>query len=112
MIPIWGTLFGVQKKSMAKSGNPTGKARAWGEWIRSHPKVPSLLQKLFETAFNEDDPNQWKAIGYLVDRIAPHLKATEVKLDIEATQGVIVLPEKKIRSSRGDEDNDTPIASA
>ena len=89
-----------EKKMTKKSGNPSGKAKPWGEWIRSHPKVPSLLQKLFETSFDENDPNQWKAIALLVDRIAPHLKATEIKLDAESTQGVIVLPEKKIRSGR------------
>lgn len=76
-----------KKKNLAKS---------WGEWIRNHPQTPSLLQKIFDTAMLDGDDNQWKAINVLIDRIAPHLKSVEMDVKGEISQGVIVLPEKKI----------------
>ena len=75
-------------------------AKSWGEWIRSHPQTPVLLQKLFDTAMTDGDPNQFKAINMLVDRIAPHLKAVEMDVTGEISQGVIVLPEKKKKTPR------------
>lgn len=78
-----------KKKNLAKS---------WGEWIRSHPQTPSLLQKIFDTAMMDGDDNQWRAINVLIDRIAPHLKSVEMEVRGELTQGVIILPEKKAKS--------------
>ncbi|SVE58314.1 uncharacterized protein METZ01_LOCUS511168 [marine metagenome] len=72
-------------------------AKTWGQWIREHPQTPALLQKLMDTAMTDGDDNQWTAIKMLVDRIAPHLKAVEMDVKGEITQGVIVLPEKKVR---------------
>ena len=43
----------------------------------------------------DGDENQFKAINMLIDRIAPHLKAVEMDVKGEISQGVIVLPEKK-----------------
>ena len=80
----------TKKKNLAKS---------WGEWIRNHPQTPSLLQKIFDTAMLDGDDNQWRAINVLIDRIAPHLKSVEMDVRGEISQGVIVLPEKKLRSS-------------
>ena len=80
----------TSKKNLAKS---------WGEWIRNHPQTPSLLQKIFDTAMLDGDDNQWRAINVLIDRIAPHLKSVEMDIRGEISQGVIVLPEKKLRSS-------------
>lgn len=71
-------------------------AKSWGEWIRNHPQTPALLQKVFDTAMTDGDPNQFKAINTLIDRIAPHLKSVEMDVKGEISQGVIVLPEKKI----------------
>jgi hypothetical protein len=79
----------TKKKNLAKS---------WGEWIRNHPQTPTLLQKIFDTAMMDGDDNQWRAISVLIDRIAPHLKSVEMEVKGEINQGVIVLPEKKIRS--------------
>lgn len=81
-------------------------AKSWGMWIREHPQTPSLLQKIMDTAMNDGDENQWTAIKMMVDRIAPHLKAVEMEVQGELSQGVIVLPEKKIRpkQSRGEVD--------
>lgn len=77
----------IKKKNLAKS---------WGEWIRNHPQTPALLQKVFDTAMSDGDPNQFKAINTLIDRIAPHLKSVEMDVKGEISQGVIVLPEKKL----------------
>jgi len=79
-----------KKKNLAKS---------WGEWIRNHPQTPSLLQKIFDTAMLDGDDNQWRAINVLIDRIAPHLKSVEMDVKGEISQGVIVLPEKKINKT-------------
>jgi len=86
------------KFKKGKSGNPSGKnASKFGELIRSHPKTPKLIQKLFEVALDDDNKSQLRAMSILMDRIAPQLKATEVKLDADALKtGVIVLPEKKV----------------
>ena len=73
-------------------------AKSWGEWIRNHPQTPVLLQKIFDTAMTDGDENQFKAINMLIDRIAPHLKAVEMDVKGEISQGVIVLPEKKKRT--------------
>ena len=76
-------------------------AKSWGMWIREHPQTPTLLQKIMDTAMSDGDENQWTAIKMMVDRIAPHLKAVEMEVQGELSQGVIVLPEKKIRSKQG-----------
>lgn len=78
-----------------KSGNPTGKNRSnFGELIRSHPKTPALIQKLFDMAFQDGEKHQIRAISLLMDRIAPQLKATEIKAEISESKGVILLPQK------------------
>lgn len=81
---------------MAKKPPIKKNATAWGEWIRNHPKTPELLQKLFNIAMNEEHPNHVKAINILIDRIAPSLKASELKIEGDISPGVIVLPEKRI----------------
>ena len=45
---------------------------------------------------NEEHPNHVKAINILIDRIAPSLKASELKIEGDISPGVIVLPEKSI----------------
>ena len=84
----------TKKKNLAKS---------WGEWIRNHPQTPSLLQKIFDTAMLDGDDNQWRAINVLIDRIAPHLKSVEMDVKGEISQGVIVLPEKKVHKQVSEE---------
>jgi|TARA_R100001530_G_scaffold99112_1_gene68900 hypothetical protein len=79
----------TEKKNLAKT---------WGEWIRNHPQTPALLQKIFDTAMLDGSDNQWRAINVLIDRIAPHLKSVEMDVKGEITQGVIVLPEKKVKT--------------
>ena len=81
--------------------NPKGKnATKFGELIRSHPKTPKLIQKLFDTALDDKDKHQMRAISILMDRIAPSLKASELKVETDAiSTGVIVLPEKRVSSS-------------
>lgn len=91
-----------------KSGNPTGKSASnFGELIRNHPKTLDLVQKVFDTALEDGHKNQMRAMSILMDRIAPQLKATDVKLDVDVKSGVIVLPAKKpnglISNSRGGE---------
>ena len=79
-----------------KSWNPTGKnASNFGEMIRKHPKTLDLVQKVFDIALDGEHKNQMRAMSILMDRIAPQLKATDVKLESTGTQGVIVLPSKK-----------------
>ena len=81
--------------------NPKGKtATKWGEWIRNHPKTPYLLQKLFDVALDDKHKMQLKAIQILTDRIAPSLKASELKIDGDLKPGVIVLPEKRVEALR------------
>jgi|TARA_R100000084_G_C4655809_1_gene152875 hypothetical protein len=81
---------------MSKKPPIKKNATHWGEWIRNHPKTPDLLQKLFNIAMDEKHPNHVKAINILIDRIAPSLKASELKIEGDITPGVIVLPEKSI----------------
>ena len=78
-------------------------AKSWGMWIREHPQTPVLLQKIMDTAMTDGDTNQWTAIKMMVDRIAPHLKAIEMEVQGELTQGVIVLPEKRVRLAKSEE---------
>jgi hypothetical protein len=78
-----------------KSGNPTGKNKSnFGELIRSHPKSPALIQKLFDIALTDGEKHQIRAISILMDRIAPQLKASEIKAEISENKGVIILPQK------------------
>tara|TARA_R100000231_G_scaffold130435_1_gene102102 strand:+ start:281 stop:592 length:312 start_codon:yes stop_codon:yes gene_type:complete len=79
--------------------NKKNLAKSWGEWIRNHPQTPALLQKIMDTAMTDGDDNQWKAVNILIDRIAPHLKSVEMDVKGEISQGVIVLPEKKINKT-------------
>jgi len=84
-------------------------ATAWGEWIRNHPKTPELLQKLFNIAMNEEHPNHVKAINILIDRIAPSLKASELKIEGDISPGVIVLPERRITETTQKADSQNNI---
>ena len=78
-----------------KSGNPTGKNKSnFGELIRKHPKTPALIQKLFDIALSDGEKHQIRAISILMDRIAPQLKASEIKAEISENKGVIILPQK------------------
>lgn len=90
-----------------KSGNPTGKRNSnFGEMIRTHPKSPALVQKLFDIALTDGEKHQIRAISILMDRIAPQLKATDVKIDLDVNKGVIVLPSKSnklIQQGGGDD---------
>jgi len=86
---------------MARLKGSKNLAKSWGQWIREHPQTPVLLQKIMDTAMADGDANQWTAIKMMVDRIAPHLKAIEMEVQGELTQGVIVLPEKKVSIKKG-----------
>jgi hypothetical protein len=81
-----------------KSGNPTGKnASKFGEMIRNHPKTLDLVQKVFDIALDDLHKNQMRAMSILMDRIAPQLKASELKIEGDGLRtGVIVLPEKLV----------------
>tara|TARA_R100001510_G_C7642484_1_gene200068 strand:- start:1303 stop:1608 length:306 start_codon:yes stop_codon:yes gene_type:complete len=86
----------MSKFKKGKSGNPSGKnASNFGDMIRKHPKTLDLVQKVFDIALDNEHKNQMRAMSILMDRIAPQLKATDVKLESTGTQGVIVLPSKK-----------------
>ena len=91
-----------------KSGNPKGKnASNFGDMIRNHPKTLDLVQKVFDIALEDGHKNQMRAMSVLMDRIAPQLKATDIKMDVDSKSGVIVLPAKKpnegLISNRGGE---------
>ena len=82
-----------------KSGNPSGKNKSnFGDMSRKHPKTPALIQKLFDIALTDGEKHQIRAISILMDRIAPQLKASEIKAEISENKGVIILPQK----GRGD----------
>ena len=79
-----------------QSGNKSGKSASnFGELIRNHPKTLDLVQKVFDIALEDGHKNQMRAMSVLMDRIAPQLKATDVKLDVDVKSGVIVLPAKQ-----------------
>ena len=81
-----------------QSGNPSGKnASNFGEMIRKHPKTLDLVQTVFDIALDNEHKNQMRAMSILMDRIAPQLKATEIKAEVSQTSGVIVLPSKDKR---------------
>ncbi len=78
-----------------KTGNPSGKNKSnFGELIRNHPKTPALIQKLFDIALHDGEKHQIRAISILMDRVAPQLKASEIKAEISESKGVIILPQK------------------
>ena len=82
-----------------KSGNPRGKnASNFGDMIRNHPKTLDLVQKVFDIALEDGHKNQMRAMSVLMDRIAPQLKATDIKMDVDSKSGVIVLPAKRTNS--------------
>ena len=89
----------MAKFKKGKSGNPSGKSASnFGEMIRNHPKTLDLVQKVFDIALTDGHKNQMRAMSVLMDRIAPQLKATDVKLQAEVKTGVIVLPAKRSNS--------------
>lgn len=91
----------MPKYKKGESGNPAGSKKgrpktAWGEQIRKHPGAPRVIDKIFKAALNDTDERQSSAWKILMDRLAPSLKAEEVKMKIDDNaRGVIVLPEKK-----------------
>ena len=94
-----------------QKANPKGKnASAFGDMIRNHPKTPKLIQKLFDVALDDEHKNQLRAMSILMDRVAPQLKASELKVETDAIKtGVIVLPEKRVTvSKRGGEKTSLP----
>jgi len=85
------------KFKKGQSGNPKGRPKTgWGDQIRKHPKAPEVINRIFTAAMDDTDPRQGTAWKVLMDRLAPQLKAEQIKVETDgATPGVIILPTKK-----------------
>ena len=69
-----------------KSGNPRG---------RQHPDAALVVEKVLGAALDDDDPRQKDAWKIVMSKIAPDLKAQEIRADVGSHIGVIALPPKK-----------------
>jgi len=79
-----------------KSGNPVGRPPShFGKYLRSHPDVPMVIEKIMVCALDDDDPRQKDAWKIIANKVAPDLKAQEIKADVSNHIGVIMLPSKK-----------------
>jgi hypothetical protein len=84
-----------------QSGNPKGSVKgrkntSWGKEMRSHPNVPKVINRIYKAALDDADDRQGTAWKLIMDRIAPQLKAEQVRIETDGkTPGVIILPEKK-----------------
>ena len=87
----------MAKYKKGQSGNPKGRPKSgWGEQIRNHPNAPNVINRIFKSAMDDTDERQGTAWKLLMDRLAPSLKAEQVKLETDGmSKGVIILPEKK-----------------
>jgi len=85
------------------SGNPAGRRPShFGRYLREHPSVPLVLEKILAAALDDNDPRQKDAWKIVVNKVAPDLKAQEIKTDIQSHIGVIMMPVKvPIESSNG-----------
>ena len=78
------------------SGNPKGrKPQHFGKYLRDHPSIPVVLEKIIGAALDDDDPRQKDAWKIIANKVAPDLKAQEIKADVSNHIGVIMLPNKK-----------------
>ena len=92
----------MPKWKKGESGNPLGSPKggrpktSWGERIRRHPKAANVINRIYRAAMDDTDERQGTAWKILMDRLAPSLKAEEVKIKTDDNaRGVIILPEKK-----------------
>ena len=78
------------------SGNPKGrKPSHFGKYLREHPNVPLVIEKIMDCALDDDDPRQRDAWKIVANKVAPDLKAQEIKADVGNHIGVIMMPQKK-----------------
>jgi len=78
------------------SGNPRGRPpNHFGKYLRQHPDVPLVIEKIIASALDDDDPRQKDAWKIVASKVAPDLKAQEIKADVGSHVGVIMMPEKK-----------------
>lgn len=78
------------------SGNPEGrKPTHFGKYIREHPSTPLVIEKIMTSALDDDDPRQKDAWKLIANKVAPDLKAQEIKADLATHIGVISLPAKQ-----------------
>ena len=79
------------------SGNPKGRPpEHFGKYLRAHPSVPLVIEKILTAALDDDDPRQKDAWKIVANKVAPDLKAQEIKTDVSNHIGVIVMPPKNI----------------
>jgi len=77
------------------SGNPEGrKPSHFGKYLRGHPDVPLVLEKILGAALDDKDPRQKDAWKIVANKVAPDLKAQEIKTDVQNHIGVIMMPNK------------------
>lgn len=77
------------------SGNPRGrKPSHFGQYLREHPSVPLVIEKILAAALDDNDPRQKDAWKIVANKVAPDLKAQEIKTDIQSHIGVIMMPVK------------------
>jgi len=77
------------------SGNPGGrKPSHFGKYLREHPSVPLVIEKILAAALDDNDPRQKDAWKIVANKIAPDLKAQEIKTDVQNHIGVIMMPGK------------------
>jgi len=77
------------------NGRPVGTTNHFGDYIRKHPDTPKVIEKLFTVALDDDDERQTQAWRIIASKIAPDLKAQEIKSDTVNHVGVILMPPKK-----------------
>ena len=78
------------------SGNPKGRApNHFGKYLRQHPNVPLVIEKIMDSALDDDDPRQKDAWKIIANKVAPDLRAQEIKADVGTHVGVIMMPAKK-----------------
>jgi len=78
------------------SGNPSGRPpNHFGKYLRQHPNVPLVIEKIMDSALNDDDPRQKDAWKIIANKVAPDLRAQEIKAEVDTHVGVIRLPSKK-----------------
>jgi len=79
------------------SGNPKGrKPQHFGKYLRDHPSIPVVLEKIIGAALDDDDPRQKDAWKLIASKVAPDLKAQEITAEVSSHVGVIALPLKKV----------------
>ena len=78
------------------SPNPGGrKGTEFGNWLRNHPKTKIAMSLILEHACNKDSDYHMECLKIVSNKVAPNLRATNIKVQESSNVPIIMLPNVK-----------------